>query len=642
MQTTPPSLTLPTPTPITTRAAHLAAPAVPASETTPLSTEQLLLQTNVPARDLRDLAVRLRPEVDEVPLVVNNVTPDYDVGDLLQFWVHDTRTQETKQITAELIHKTAVAYAWIESGQSYNREAIVSAVDRFSNQSYPATVAFFGSEWNPGVDNDPRLHILHTTGLGGGVAGYFSSADEYSRLVNPYSNEKEMFYISLQWLNATNAYAYYETVLAHEFQHMIHWRQDSNESTWINEGLSEYVKEVAGFGTDTALVSAFVNQPDTQLNAWPDSTLNHYGASYLLIKYLHQRFGASLISSLVAQPANGIAGLEAAFAKNGIDQAFDALFADWVVANYANQPEALGQTGLYGYSGFAFPKPVTEQIFDRYPVDPYQSTANNYATDYIRLAGEGSVVVQFGGQTTTQLADTDAYSGAYLWWSNQGDASDSTLTRQFDLSFVELGTPVTMEVAMWWNTEEHYDYGYVLASLDGAKWQILPGQRTTTENPSGNSFGPGYTGESSPVGAGRKRWVLETFDLSAYAGQAAWVRFEYITDDAISRIGWFVDDIRIPAIDYASDFETGPDGWESNGWLLTDNQLPQRWLLQVLEFEDETLIDLRRVTVNEAGKAAVELANLGNGRSAVLAISALAAVTTEPGAYQIEVSPTGD
>ena len=117
------------------------------------------------------------------------------------------------------------------------RESIADSIDHFAEVSYPAEVALFGSEWKPGVDNDPRLHVLHATGIGAGVAGYYSSADQYSRLANDFSNEKEMFYINLDWLNRTRDYDYYETVLAHEFQHMIHWYNDRNEETWLNEGL---------------------------------------------------------------------------------------------------------------------------------------------------------------------------------------------------------------------------------------------------------------------------------------------------------------------------------------------------------------------------------------------------------------------
>ncbi len=606
--------------------------------TTAASTEQWLAQTIVPASDLRDLALRLRPTITDIPLVVNSTTPDYSVGDQISFWVNNANFLKTIQITAELIHKTPVAYAWVEVGPSYNRTAIIQAVDQFSTQSYPAEVAFFGSEWNPGVDNDPRLHILYMTGMGD-AAGYFGSIDEYSRLVNPYSNEKEIVYISLELSVEELSDG---DLLAHEFQHMIHQHHDGNEVSWVDEGLSMYSEEVAGYRPTSDFLSDFLNQPDTPLTDWEEGTRNHYGAAYLFMKYLQQRFGPDLLSTLVAQPGNGVAGLQQAFAQRGIPQAFDALFADWVVANYANQPTALGQAGLYGYSEFPFRRPSTLGLKAPDPITFYQSTVKNYATDYLRLQGEEAVTVQFAGQTTTQLAALPASSGRYTWWSNQSDGSDSRLTRQFDLRPVRPGMPLELEVAMWWDIEENYDYGYVLASRDGRKWDILPGQQTTTDNPNGNSFGPAYTGKPSVSGNAALRWVVEHFDLSRYAGEQIWVRFEYVTDDAYLQTGWFIDNVQIQAIDYATDFEHGPDGWESEGWLLTDNHVTQRWLLQVLEFEGDALVNLRRESVDAAGQAQVTLPKLSNLRYAVLVISALAPVATEPAHYELQIRQRGD
>ncbi|MEZ4676483.1 MAG: hypothetical protein R2932_19840 [Caldilineaceae bacterium] len=58
-----------------------------------------------------------------------------------------------------------------------------------------------------------------------------------------------------------------------------------------------------------------------------------------------------------------------------------------------------------------------------------------------------------------------------------------------------------------------------------------------------------------------------------YAGEAIWIRFEYVTDDAANASGWLIDDLQIPAIGYSTDFESDLAGWESEGWLLTDNCL---------------------------------------------------------------------
>ena len=130
----------------------------------------------------------------------------------------------------------------------------------------------------------------------------------------------------------------------------------------------------------------------------------------------------------------------------------------------------------------------------------------------------------------------------------------------------------------------------------GETWSVLPGPSATTGINAGNALGPGYTGSSDG-------WQVETFDLSDFAGGPVWLRFEYVTDDAVNTTGWFVDDVAIPALGYATDFEDGPDGWESQGWLLTDNQLAQRWLVELLTLEDNRLIDVARIPVGADGRA---------------------------------------
>lgn len=621
------------PVPLPPRPTVTPAPtALPAPELEPTGIEQLEL-IPVPERDLRDLTVRLRLGVDEVPEVVNATTPDHQVGDTLTFWVHNVGSQSNQQVTAELIHRTDVAYAWVEQGVAYDHPAIAQAVDRFSERSYPAAVAFFGNEWNPGIDLDPRLHILHTVATGSGVAGYYSSADQYSRLANPYSNEKELFYINLNWLNTRGDYRYYETVLAHEFQHMIHWHSDRNEWTWLNEGLSEFAQEVAGFGADTIFVNSFANQPDTQLTGWgvvASGNAPHYGAAYLFVRYLHQRFGAELIKTLVAEPADGMVGINAALAAHGHATDFDALFADWVVANFADQPAAITGDGRYGHDGLDFQRPISERGFDAATAQPYRGTVQNYATDYLPIAGAGERSISFVGQSSTTIMPTEPHSGQFAWWSNRRDSSDSHLTRQFDLTSVAANSPITLEVALWWDIEQHYDYGYVLVSQDSVKWTPLSAAYTSVENPAGNSFGAAYTGQSSG-------WVTEEFDLSPYAGQRVWLRFEYITDDAVSSAGWLIDDLRIPAIGYATDFETNDDGWVSEGWVHTDNLLTQRWLLQLLEFDGEHLISVQSIAVDAQGRADFTLTELGNGRHAVLAVSGLTPVSILPAAYEITI-----
>ena len=612
----------------------------PSQELFGLSTEEQLARVVVPVRDLRELALRLDPDVDTIPVVVNDEVPQYSLGDLLEFQVHDVDANRNFAAEAELVYMTDVAYVWAQVDEPFDLDAVSAAVDHFSADTYAKQVEFFGSEWNPGVDNDTRLHILHTNGLGTGIAGYYSSADEYSRLANNFSNEKEMFYVNLSWLNASRNYTYYETLLAHEFQHMIHWYNDRNEETWVNEGLSEFAQDVAGYEPDTIFAGAFAANPDTQLNTWDEinnGNAEHYGSSYLFMNYFAQRFGSEMTRALVAHPANGSSGVDAVLREAGLPQNFDSLFADWVVANYADDPNALGLPGVYGYQSIEQPPPAVVEAYTDTPIKLADLTVDNYGTDYYLLEGQGDTKISFQGQTSNTLASTVPASGTFAWWGNRGDDSDSRLTRLFDLRDVERSEALQMEVDMWWDIEDAYDYGYVLASVDGQKWDVLQGQQTTSENPAGNSFGHGYTGISTVTGS-EPQWLTERFDLSPYAGQEVWLRFEYVTDDAVNTSGWFVDDIRIPALDYHTDFEAGPEGWVGEGWLLTNGRLQQNWLIQLLLFEDNLLTDVQRPVVDDNGSVTFTVENLGDGRSAALAVSAIAPVITEPASYDLAIT----
>ncbi|MCS6827137.1 MAG: immune inhibitor A [Caldilinea sp.] len=617
---------------------------VPAAVLARMDTETQLRLVEAPRRDPVRLAVELNPDLDDAPIFAE--PKRHRVGDRERFWVHNSDAKQNIEIVAELIYQTDVANVWVELEQPYDARRIRQSIDRFSSDIYPALVNLFGSEWNPGVDGDPRLHILHTTRTGANVAGYFYSADKYTRVVNPFSNEKEIFFINLDWLNRLQDYRMYETVLAHEFQHMIHWNQDRGEDLWLNEGLSEYAQEVAGYAPDIRFAHIYLNNPDLSLTTWspnPGSGAPHYGAAYLFVAYLAQRFGDDFLGVLVAEPRNGANGVDAALVTFGARETFDDLFADWVAANWADVSEAADDV-RFGYHRLSLPKPQAAATY-RLTADAtaglgvVETDVANYGVDYLLVEGEGDFIFRFEGATQTQLASTQPFDGMRMWWSNRGDDANSRLTRRFDLSALEPGTPITMTLATWWSIEETYDYGYVMASRDAIDWIILPGQRTRADNPTGNALGPGYTGISGEEAPG---WVQETYDLSAFAGGPLWLRFSYVTDDAVNTEGWFLDDLAIPAVGFEDSFEDEVAGWESEGWILTDNRLPQRWLVQALEFKDGRLEQVTRVSVGDDGRATVDLAGLNNRRHIVLAVSGLTRVTTERARYRYRFEVKSD
>jgi immune inhibitor A len=627
----------PTAAPVATAAARPTAEAVRTPGATAAGSQNaddadnLLIQTEMPPADPRLLAMRFRDDATEIPEVVNAEPPVYKVGDKAQFWVNNSDTQRHQRITAQLMVVTDHLAMWVQEGVRYNQRDLEASANRFEEQTYPTNREFFGSEWTPGVDNDPRLHILHSRGLGEMVAGYYSSADEYSRLVNEYSNEREMFYISAEPGNAKPNSAFYDGTLAHEFQHMIHWANDRNETSWVNEGMSELASYLNGFDPGGADL-AYAEQPDTQLTAWADPSegnAEHYGASYLFMSYFLDRFGDDLTKAVVASPLNGIAGFDAALAGAGRDERFEDVFADWVIANYLDAPEA-DEEGRYGYADIdTFPMSVAD-TYRTYPAAD-EARVSQYGVDYIRLRGGRPMTVRFQGATRAQLVAAEP-QGTFSWWSNRGDQSNSTLTRSVDLREVD---KATLTFSAWYDIEEGWDYAYVSVSVDnGQKWQILPGRHTTERNPVGNAFGSGWTGISG--GGDDAEWVEEEVDLTSFAGQQILLRFEMVTDDAVNEPGLLIDDVAIREAGFEDDGESGASGWTSEGWLLTDNSVRQRWLVQVLQIADSQ-VTVRRMTVGEDGRGELSIPQLDGGEAVVI-VSGLAPVTTETATYSYEVT----
>jgi Uncharacterized protein conserved in bacteria len=517
---------------------------------------------------------------------------------------------------------------WVEEGVKVDEADLKAAADLFATKTYPTNRAFFGSEWSPGVDNDPRLHILHARNLGDTVAGYYSSADEFVPAVREDSNAMEMFYINIE--NVIVNDEFYHGVLAHEFQHMIHWYNDRNEETWLNEGSSELASYLNGYDTGGAEY-IFSRKPDTQLNSWPEGPGTagaNYGASYLFMSYFLDRFGAEATRALIAHDENGFASVDAVLADLGTGMTHVDLFADWVVANLLDDPNLAD--GRYGYREIDPPPFKIETRLSNYPTTR-QATVHQYAADYIELRGDRPLRFSFAGSTQVGLMDTQAHSGKYLWWSNRGDDSDMTLTREFDLTGVQ---KATLEYWCWYDIEEDWDYAYVEVSPDGGKtWEILTTPSGTPENPNGNSFGWGYTGRSG--GKSKAEWIQEKVDLTPYAGKRVLIRFEYITDDAVNRPGFALDDVAIPEIGYFSDFEADGGGWEAAGFVRHANVLPQRWLVQLVLFGPRPTVQRLDLNPDQTGEWEIPLG--GGVDRAVVVISAYAPVTTEVASYQYSV-----
>lgn len=602
-----------------------------------------LRQTAIPVRDRLELAERLLGLSQDAISTPEPKT--YNLGDTEVFWADNTDTDEVFQVTAVLRYMTPHVYMWVEEGARFDQDQLARAAERFETQTYPIDHQYFGSEWSPGIDGDVRLHVLHVGDIGS-VAGYYSSQSEYPIAAVPFSNEREMFFINVD--NMPPGDPRYDGVLAHEFQHMIHWNVDRNEDSWVNEGLSELAVILNDYDA-SGFEFYFVTDPDLQLNNWPEveSTLPHYGASFLYHTYFLERFGDEALRAYVRNPTNGLDGVDETLAALGITDPQTGqpitttdFFADWVIANYVDDP-ALGD-GRFAYSLLPdFQKASAADIVTRLPATS-TGTVHQFGTDYIELPAADQLDITFDGSRQVRLLPTDVQNtdgnpntdDHFAWWSNRGDDSDMTLTTQLDLTGV---SSATLEYDVWYLIEENWDYGYLMVSEDGQAWTVLETPYSSDLDPHGNGYGPGYTGSSAAQPAANDEgWLHETVDLSDYAGSDIYLRFEMITDDAVNQPGLLLDNVRVDEIGFYDDAESGSGTWDAQGFVRHDNVLPQEYVVQVLVPGNAPKLERLELDADNHGQITFEPGP--RAREVVLVISGVTPYTTEPASYSYAVT----
>ncbi len=592
--------------------------------------DQLKLST-VPINDPIDLAARLGGKPN-VPNILIDTDAPYSVGAQKSFWATNTDTNDNFKVNATLRYVGDNIYFWIEDGVRFDQRELQELADTFDQEIIPTNREFFGQEWNPGVDGDPRFYILYAGNLGFNLAGYYSSADELHPDAHPYSNAHEMFLISSDNVDLGDSYIY--GTMAHEFQHMIHWYQDKNEETWVNEGfsmLAEHVNEYDAGGFDWS----YMDNTDMQLNDWGGDIGDngpHYGASYLFMVYFLDRFGEDATKALVRHDENGFVGIEKvmnelglANATTGMPYTGDEFFADWAVANLLQDTGIEG--GRYDYQTYNPTSVDMEKSVLDCPVR-IDGSVYQFGVDYIEIECDNLDSIHIAASEAVNLLPfTTPSSGDYFVWSNVGDESNASLSQTFDLGSVAGAAELTFKT--WYDLEEDYDYIYISASTDGTNWEILNSENCTTANPSGNSYGCGWNGQTSG-------WIDEKVDLSKFVGGQVTLRFDYVTDAAVNGKGMAIDDFEIAAIGYATDLEHDLGGWLAEGFVRVQNKLPQTMNISIVTYTSDGINVDHRSFQGDLYIPSSELPE-ANIEKIVLVISGTTPFTREKASYTIDI-----
>ena len=610
------------------------APVTPAEQTTFAD-----LEANYPPeRDDVQLAIAYRG-LTELP--TNPPTPkNYTIGDREPITILNTDVNTLSSPDFDLLYVSDHAYFWFDTtpGLTAPSAQALTQTGAAFDEIYEHDTLLFGPEDSPGIDGDPRIHIVNASPLSVcdvtestasfcGLGGYFGSSDILPQSVDPSSNEREMFVMNGSFFGSST----YLDILAHEFRHMIEANYDANDWDWEVEGSAMLAEDLLGFSGDPiSRGNMFLSNPDQQLNRWGDgNTLPFYGQGYVMNRYIYNRLGEKVYRDFATHPEPGFAALDAIAAQNGLDFDGMSIFLDWLVAlaihDDPNAPAVYSlRDGLNtaAYTGINnFPSSTN-------------TTVSQYAADYYQLSGSGSATLSFTGSNHVPLIEVLPNSGEQMWLANRANYSNMRLTREFDLSDV---SNATLEYAVFHDIEVGYDFAYVSISTDGGTtWQGLTADNMQGANDADDPADAAYTDRFYTDRS--DGWVNESINLSAYAGQTVQIRFEYVTDPILTFGGIAFDNIAISDIGFYDGAESD-EGWLAEGFVRATGYIPQRWHVLLVTYENDTP-SITEVALAEDNTATAQfsLASSGSGRRPFIIITATSPMTLEPAHYNLELT----
>ena len=321
-------------------------------------------------------------------------------------------------------------------------QQVSASVQEFDNNIYPKETSFWGSEANPGIDNDPKITILLER-LTAGTGGYFDSINGYSTLQTNRTNQREMIIANVLSLGSNRL----KIFLAHEFQHLISFNQkelllDASEDVWLNELRSQYAITVAGYNDNfhnsdlSQRLQTFLSNSTDSITEWPNTNID-YASVTLFGQYLFDRFGPSILQDTLHNSSAGIDSINKYLSDHQNSERFTDIFADWVWTNYYNNQT---KDIRYGYVNpnlqtihvpLTDSKQLTSQSLNSYSflLKPWQLAWYQFRTDFLASADQNIKISWVGPEFQVFYADA---SGAKRRISN-GDIIAPPSTDSFIL-----------------------------------------------------------------------------------------------------------------------------------------------------------------------------------------------------------------
>ncbi len=357
-----------------------------------------------------------RHMVEDLQQLAKRASQKDSLNTIRRFYVYNLENNSFDEVYAKLMAIGEKSQVWVDTTELYNEHVDQGVVDSIFNNLENITPAgsrdpskgivlleeeYFGDP--PNRDGDGKVDFLIVDIQDGWepgnsyVAGFFFSWDQTS---NNGSNQRDILYIDSypgifngQDTNPKRPLS----VLAHEFQHLIHYNYDPAEETFVNEGLSEVASVICGYPLRNP--SRYFSNPDVPLFDWNNisgNVLADYARAALFTLYYTEQLGDSVLHTVVANTKQGREGLDAAFKTLNPGSSFERLLEYFTVANVLNAPDYDSRFG-YRYPISGMPR------FSYSHTDPNQNIANNsvyaYAVDYIGYAFGDSLTFSINNAT---------------------------------------------------------------------------------------------------------------------------------------------------------------------------------------------------------------------------------------------------
>jgi hypothetical protein len=466
-------------------------------------------------------------------------------------------------------------------------------LDEFDNTIYPTVTDTFGEPLPRGDEGQKvwalifniRSDSYYDDTATSYIVGYFSAS------VSGEYNKNIMHIDTFDWENRAGpgTRMLMEGVFAHEFQHLVHFDQDPDEPSWVDEGCADLAMYLCGYGESMASHIAYyvVFHWYVSLIFW-GSGLEDYGASYLFLLYLYEQFGVDFIADLVQEQANGIEGIQKTLYKNGHWIHFDTIYDRWTIANYLDDPSQ--GDGWYGYNTLDIPSDMSwgwsiddaltyfygEPIFEAdFALGSWWWTdPQPYTAQYFRFTNRLATITF----DASDFSGTLPYSGDYEWYSG----ATAWTWRSFHQTFDIPAGGATLNFNTFYEIETDWDYGYVeVYDYDTGEYTTLEAPGITVSTDPHMQDNPNVPDGREPrdyLAAGKWHaftgfsggWIPVSMDLSPFAGHQIEIHFRLWQDGAFTLQNMYVDDIAIPEIGFLDDVESGEGDWETDGWYITD------------------------------------------------------------------------